>query len=69
MRKTAIILLFLVLLLSACSAEASVNTKVVAENIEEEPKLSCPRGIHNDPYPGRCPLYTDSDSDGFCDYG
>ena len=70
MNRTAIILLFLVLLLSACSAEASVDAEVVSESSDtyEEEKLICPRGITHDPYPGRCHLYTDGDGDGFCDY-
>ncbi len=30
--------------------------------------VACPRGLVNDPYPGRCRHYTDRDGDGFCDY-
>jgi hypothetical protein len=29
--------------------------------------VSCPRGLVNDPYPGRCRLYVDQDGDGICD--
>ncbi|MCU0519359.1 MAG: DUF4405 domain-containing protein [Anaerolineae bacterium] len=29
--------------------------------------LSCPRGLVNDPYPGRCRLYVDRDNDRICD--
>jgi hypothetical protein len=42
-----------------------------AEAEEPLPQLSgvaCPRGIVNDPVPGRCRHYTDDDGDGFCDY-
>ena len=30
--------------------------------------VACPRGLVNDPYPGRCRLYVDSDKDGLCDH-
>jgi hypothetical protein len=49
------------------------------ENSDNEPLLNepeqsastgvaCPRGVVNDPYPGQCRRYTDSDGDGICDY-
>jgi hypothetical protein len=28
---------------------------------------NCPKGLVNDPYPGRCGRYTDTNSDGICD--
>lgn len=30
--------------------------------------VACPFGLVNDPYPGRCPRYTDANGDGLCDY-
>lgn len=30
--------------------------------------VTCPRGLINDPYPGRCHHYVDSNGSGFCDY-
>lgn len=30
--------------------------------------VACPRGMVNDPYPGRCRHYTDRNGDGICDY-
>ncbi len=30
--------------------------------------VACPRGIVNDPYPGRCRQYVDQDGDGLCDH-
>lgn len=30
--------------------------------------LDCPYGLKNDPYPGQCGSYTDTDENGFCDY-
>lgn len=39
---------------------------------EEQPVqlggVACPRGMVNDPYPGRCRNYTDNNGDGICDY-
>jgi hypothetical protein len=34
----------------------------------EELCVRCPRGLVNDPYPGRCHRYVDKDADGLCDY-
>ncbi|MBM4240594.1 MAG: hypothetical protein FJ150_02815 [Euryarchaeota archaeon] len=28
----------------------------------------CPYGLINDPYPGQCPRYTDTNNDGLCDH-
>ncbi len=28
----------------------------------------CPKGLVNDPYPGECPRYVDTDDDGICDH-
>ncbi len=28
----------------------------------------CPRGLVNDPYPGECSRYTDTNNDGICDH-
>jgi hypothetical protein len=30
--------------------------------------VACPRGLVNDPYPGQCRHYVDSNGDGICDY-
>jgi len=41
------------------------------EATEEPPTVSqrvaCPFGLVNDPYPGECPRYVDSNGNGFCD--
>jgi len=34
----------------------------------QEGGVACPFGLVNDPYPGRCRFYIDSDGDGICDY-
>lgn len=38
------------------------------EQVVQQAGVACPRGIVNDPYPGRCRWYTDENGDGFCDY-
>jgi hypothetical protein len=48
-------------------AEASLNNGQQATT-NQEGRVACPRGLINDPYPGRCHLYVDSDGDGICDY-
>jgi hypothetical protein len=30
--------------------------------------VACPFGLVNDPYPGRCKRYSDSDGNGYCDF-
>ena len=30
--------------------------------------VACPRGLVNDPYPGHCKLYRDSNNNGYCDW-
>lgn len=45
------------------------DSMVEAEEPLQQPSgVACPRGIVNDPFPGRCRHYTDNDGDGFCDY-
>jgi hypothetical protein len=29
--------------------------------------VACPRGVVNDPYPGKCRQYRDTDGSGYCD--
>lgn len=35
---------------------------------QQQGGVACPRGVVNDPFPGRCRHYTDGDGDRFCDY-
>lgn len=46
---------------------ASLSSSQLAAT-EQESGVACPRGLTNDPYPGRCHFYVDSDGDGICDY-
>jgi hypothetical protein len=39
-----------------------------ASAISAPVRSACPKGLINDPYPGRCRLYRDSSGNGFCDY-
>jgi len=46
---------------------ASLNSSQLAAT-DQEGGVACPRGLTNDPYPGQCHFYVDSDGDGICDY-
>jgi hypothetical protein len=48
-------------------AEASLSSSQLATT-PQEGGVACPRGLVNDPYPGRCHFYVDSNGDGICDY-
>jgi hypothetical protein len=49
------------------TAEASQSDNQVAA-AQHEGGVACPFGLVNDPYPGRCKRYRDSNGDGICDY-
>jgi hypothetical protein len=36
--------------------------------VQQESGVACPFGLVDDPYPGRCRRYVDSNGDGICDY-
>jgi hypothetical protein len=38
------------------------------QSAQQQSGVACPRGLVNDPYPGRCRNYTDRNGDGICDY-
>lgn len=48
-------------------AEAAIDPTATPAPVVEM-CVSCPRGLVNDPYPGRCRLYVDRDNDGLCDH-
>jgi hypothetical protein len=50
----------------AAEPKATPATEPPAEATEEL-CVACPHGLVNDPYPGRCRRYVDSDGDGICD--
>ena len=39
-----------------------------ATRVSQASGVACPRGLTNDPFPGKCRRYVDSDGDGICDY-
>jgi hypothetical protein len=53
--------------ISPSTAEASLSSSQLAAT-DQEGGVACPHGLINDPYPGRCHFYVDSNGDGICDY-
>ncbi len=54
-------------ILSASPVEASQGSNQLTMT-QQASGVACPFGLVNDPYPGRCKHYRDSNSDGICDY-
>ena len=54
--------------ITAGTAEASQSEDQIAAVQQREESVACPFGLVNDPYPGRCKHYKDSNGDGICDY-
>ena len=53
---------------SESPVEVAKDTTAVAESPTQAPRnTACPRGLVNDPYPGRCRLYRDTNGNGYCD--
>jgi len=49
--------------------ETSQNgDQLAATQGQQDGGVACPMGLVNDPYPGRCKHYRDSNGDGICDY-
>jgi hypothetical protein len=57
-------------ILDASRAEASGSSESSDQlaTTQQESGIACPFGVVNDPYPGRCRHYRDSNDDGICDY-
>jgi hypothetical protein len=49
------------------TAEASLSSNQQTAAAQAS-GVACPFGLVNDPYPGRCRHYRDSNGDGYCDY-
>lgn len=47
---------------------SSIPMEEPTQPIQQQSGVACPRGLINDPYPGRCRHYTDRNGDGICDY-
>ena len=75
--KIIILLLALMLLAAACSQKSQVtNTEQITSQVASQAnndvftnEPSCPRGVENDPAPGDCFQYTDTNDNGLCDLG
>jgi hypothetical protein len=51
------------------SSQQESDARVTDEkSSSQQGSVACPRGLVNNPYPGRCRHYIDQDGDGFCDY-
>jgi hypothetical protein len=75
--KIIFLLMMLMLAVVGCSQDnvQEQNTQTTAQ-VASEPsnnafsnEPSCPRGVENDPAPGACFQYADTNSDGLCDLG
>ena len=72
MKKIIALIFVLLIVLTGCSSNKETTSNVVKETqvfSEPDGELTCPRGIVNDAYPGRCGIYVDSNHDGQCDHG
>lgn len=49
------------------TSETSSTTSEISSTTQGG-RVACPRGLVNDPYPGKCRHYVDTTGDGFCDY-
>ena len=50
------------------SIEADEQTEdVTSVSVQDSSTTRCPKGLVNDPYPGRCRHYVDSNGSGYCD--
>jgi hypothetical protein len=57
---------FLVLV-STVAAGAACAGCVGAAATSGSSQVRCPKGMVNDPYPGRCHAYRDTNGNGYCD--
>ena len=64
--RTYFLLFILVLFLAGCSANAET---VIDDSTDSGDSHACPRGVSDDPFPGRCGHYVDNDGNGLCDLG
>jgi len=72
-KEIAFGLMVMLVLAFGCTAEKTVQEEVVVpepqQEITGEPDgiLDCPRGQVDDPYPGQCGGYIDTNEDDICD--
>lgn len=65
------ILLIALISIAGCTSTEENNGGETEGSVSEPaiPQLTCPKGFVDDPYPGRCGSYIDTDNNGICDYG
>jgi hypothetical protein len=51
---------------TACGSQQTSSSDGSAETTARQ-QTQCPKGLVNDPYPGRCRQYVDSTGSGYCD--
>jgi len=45
----------------------TVSPTATAVPVQQNVRSACPRGLVNDPYPGKCRRYVDNNGNGICD--
>ncbi len=50
------------------STAETLQDDSLADRTGQVSRVACPRGLVNDPYPGKCRHYVDRNGDGICDY-
>lgn len=46
---------------------AAVSPTATTVPVQQNVRSACPRGLINDPYPGKCKRYVDNNGNGICD--
>jgi ABC-type uncharacterized transport system auxiliary subunit len=49
------------------AAAATSSPTATAVPVQQNVKSACPKGLFNDPYPGKCRRYVDNNGNGICD--
>ncbi len=68
MKSVVLIVILAFAVFAGCTSQAEETANSAAERVESSPKIECPNGIEDDPYPGACGLYTDEDLNNICDW-
>jgi len=75
-----LLLIILCLALASCTQEnnavnnteqatSQVASQISSDVFPNNDAAACPRGVENDPAPGACWEYADTNNDGLCDLG
>jgi hypothetical protein len=54
--------------IAQAASSGTVEGSSATRGVGRSNRVACPRGLVNDPYPGQCRQYVDSNGDGICDY-